>query len=349
MNNNKSRLASVALMLLLLSAFVIGVTNSSDEVVIQPLESLNGLISPANFAWQNISQTYICDCDKTCPEISSCDEAYYQLIQCGCTIRDGNGNGIPCEELCGTPTPIPTNTPTPTSTATLTPINVSWIAPIGTVTNSYGRPEYRWQTVETSTAYELYVAPKDNIFSYRYWGTIEATQYCDGDTCAVNLADLAATAWLNNDIYWAFINPTPGATERWVGPFEFRIFEPVPDAVLARDTTHVVLPTPTINWSIPPNASYSAWYQIYIAPEQDVFNPTIVKWVSRLDACGGWVGFVCSYTTEVVLSDQTKYSFFIQSWGPGGLSQGGYLDTGWAMGTFVTDHLPVASSYIGRS
>ncbi len=43
---------------------------------------------------------YICDCSKTCSQISSCEEAYYQLNVCGCTRRDGDGDGVPCENLC---------------------------------------------------------------------------------------------------------------------------------------------------------------------------------------------------------------------------------------------------------
>lgn len=43
---------------------------------------------------------YLCDCSKTCPEITSCDEAYFQLNTCGCSIRDGDHDGVPCENIC---------------------------------------------------------------------------------------------------------------------------------------------------------------------------------------------------------------------------------------------------------
>lgn len=49
---------------------------------------------------QSSSVEYTCNCSKTCPQMSSCDEAYYQLNQCGCLKRDGDKDGIPCEELC---------------------------------------------------------------------------------------------------------------------------------------------------------------------------------------------------------------------------------------------------------
>ena len=46
------------------------------------------------------SSTYVCNCSKTCTQISSCEEAYFQLNDCGCTIRDNDKDGVSCESLC---------------------------------------------------------------------------------------------------------------------------------------------------------------------------------------------------------------------------------------------------------
>ncbi len=43
---------------------------------------------------------YACNCSKTCTQMT-CDEAYFQLQQCGCGQRDGDGDGRPCESQCG--------------------------------------------------------------------------------------------------------------------------------------------------------------------------------------------------------------------------------------------------------
>ncbi len=43
---------------------------------------------------------YVCNCAKTCTQIGSCTEAYYQLNNCGCSVRDGDNDGVPCENLC---------------------------------------------------------------------------------------------------------------------------------------------------------------------------------------------------------------------------------------------------------
>jgi len=42
---------------------------------------------------------YVCDCGRTCTEMTTCDEAKFQL-NCGCSIRDGDNDGVPCENLC---------------------------------------------------------------------------------------------------------------------------------------------------------------------------------------------------------------------------------------------------------
>ena len=46
---------------------------------------------------QPVLGSYACDCSKTCPQMSSCEEAQYQLNVCGCTARDGDKDGIACD------------------------------------------------------------------------------------------------------------------------------------------------------------------------------------------------------------------------------------------------------------
>ena len=47
------------------------------------------------------AQSFSCFPPKTCGQLRNCAEAYYRLIQCGDSRRDGDGDGIPCESLCG--------------------------------------------------------------------------------------------------------------------------------------------------------------------------------------------------------------------------------------------------------
>ncbi len=48
----------------------------------------------------NTGGGYSCNCSKTCGAMESCDEAYYQLNNCGCSVRDGDHDGVPCESIC---------------------------------------------------------------------------------------------------------------------------------------------------------------------------------------------------------------------------------------------------------
>ncbi|MGZ8934969.1 MAG: thermonuclease family protein [Methylobacter sp.] len=42
-----------------------------------------------------------CSSKQYCREIASCEEAKFFLNQCGLSRMDGDGDGVPCEKLCG--------------------------------------------------------------------------------------------------------------------------------------------------------------------------------------------------------------------------------------------------------
>lgn len=56
---------------------------------------LFGSIATVGFA-----KDYDCD-NKYCKDMSSCDEAYYQLKVCGFGNLDRDDDGVPCEKICG--------------------------------------------------------------------------------------------------------------------------------------------------------------------------------------------------------------------------------------------------------
>lgn len=43
------------------------------------------------------SDSYTCNCSKTCSQIASCAEAQYLLKTCGCSARDGDKDGVACD------------------------------------------------------------------------------------------------------------------------------------------------------------------------------------------------------------------------------------------------------------
>ena len=55
-----------------------------------------GLVDPV------VQPTYAFDCvELKCGQMTSCAEAHHKLTVCGHTKRDRDGDGIPCEKLCG--------------------------------------------------------------------------------------------------------------------------------------------------------------------------------------------------------------------------------------------------------
>ena len=56
--------------------------------------------TPENEASTSTTGAFNCDCSKTCSKMKNCEEAKYQLKECGCDERDGDGDGVPCESLC---------------------------------------------------------------------------------------------------------------------------------------------------------------------------------------------------------------------------------------------------------
>ncbi len=41
--------------------------------------------------------SFSCNCSKTCPNMTSCEEAQYQLNSCGCSARDADKDGTACD------------------------------------------------------------------------------------------------------------------------------------------------------------------------------------------------------------------------------------------------------------
>lgn len=72
------------------------VTRNTPAPVVQPPSPPISTIPPAAPL-----PAFTCDCSKSCEAMVSCEEAYFQLRQCGCSKRDRNNDGVPCESRCG--------------------------------------------------------------------------------------------------------------------------------------------------------------------------------------------------------------------------------------------------------
>lgn len=71
----------------------------SSEAVAQTLYSGAPIVGPNTSSGQ-----FTCTGKRFCRQMTSCEEAYFYLRQCGVSSLDGNSDGEPCEVLCGTAT-----------------------------------------------------------------------------------------------------------------------------------------------------------------------------------------------------------------------------------------------------
>lgn len=68
------------------------------EVVISPTPKTSQ--TQTQQTTQSVSGSFTCNCSKTCAQMSSCEEAQYQLNVCGCKARDADKDGIACDGDC---------------------------------------------------------------------------------------------------------------------------------------------------------------------------------------------------------------------------------------------------------
>jgi hypothetical protein len=100
----KETMKKTVIIIILCSLFLTGCTSQEKEII--EIESLPTSLPIKNSVKDNgekaipTKNKYVCDCSKTCNQITDCDEAYYQLNNCGCSKRDGDKDGIPCEDIC---------------------------------------------------------------------------------------------------------------------------------------------------------------------------------------------------------------------------------------------------------
>jgi len=89
-----------------------GTYKDPNKVQVSPTNETNAPVNNTNSTYiiplvtttpttpNNVTDRYTCNCKKTCPQMSSCEEAQYQLNVCGCTARDGDKDGVACDSDC---------------------------------------------------------------------------------------------------------------------------------------------------------------------------------------------------------------------------------------------------------
>jgi hypothetical protein len=236
---------------------------------------------------------------------------------------------VECQNVTPTPsptTPAPT-TPAPTTPAPTTPapVDLVWSAPTGTITEFYGDPVYQWEPEAGAQTYSLYIHHADDIYaSVFYEENLDAATYCT-TSCTVDAVSLSPSNWLSNGDYTVWMNVDGGT---WSEVGSFSIAAPQPSVVTLGETADTDTANPVLHWTLEGNAAAASWFQLYLAPTDDITNPVLSTWVHREAACVDMISTVCNHVVTEPLVSGVEYSLYIQSWGPGGMSSGGIA--GWA-------------------
>lgn len=257
----------------------------------------------------------------------------------------------PTTTITATDTPIPTVEITAEPTESVTPTSTQppiveltgceadvpkdentlrLLSPSGTLTNCPGNPTYYWPDTG-ALVYEIFVS-RPNFTPLRSGGfvyeTVSSARYCQERVCAVDLIYFTGSAWLSNDTYEVWLcdeNCRDGAN--WVGPFAFTM-----------QAGAVTTPTLTgynggaLQWTLANGAENAGWFQVYLAPTDDIRSAIIFRWFDRETVCGSWGSTTCNL--PITLASGVSYSWYVRSWGPSGLSTGGIQ--GWAEGAAFT-------------
>ena len=212
--------------------------------------------------------------------------------------------------------------------------------PLGTITNSYGDPLFRWEKKDGATYYYLYLT--DSNGEQVVNEVLSGTERCTGDFCSVTLTTLNESYRLFNGTYnWTIIAWANGGILAQSIPRVFTLSAAPPTLVTLDPTTDLNTLRPTFNWTVSTTSQKNATaFNVVVVADSDPLTPVLNSWVTRIDACGSATGMDCDFSATIDLGENIDYSLGIQSYGPGGLSTGGTLNNGFAgPQTFVLDVL----------
>lgn len=192
--------------------------------------------------------------------------------------------------------------------------------PIMNVSPNQGRPTISWAADANSYWFNLTIAEAGAVLLDTW---VSASQLgCRSGTCAFTPdLDLEPGAY---DVYvraWGPGGYSSNGSSEWAGPASFLISDIVP----AIPGNLVVVSGLQLRWQ---GVSNATWYHVWVGP-QGSNHPILDEWLLAADL-GCEQPTLCQLPVGSMLG-AGNYHWYVQSYGPGGLSSGGTLD-GWAQG-----------------
>lgn len=194
-----------------------------------------------------------------------------------------------------------------------------------TVSPNQGRPTLTWADDMNALYFHIYIGEQDGSIVYLEWHK-KTAELCNGTTCTLkpDINPLAGD-------YLVFIQPwgpggfVPNDLYGWIGPANFTLSSTPPQAVTGLTVTGDGSGHFTFIWSGSPGAT---WYQIW-AGTIDPLETFHLGWYLAEDI-GCENAETCTITPDEIVPPG-NYKWYVQAWGPGGLSTGGVAE-GWAEG-----------------
>ena len=193
-----------------------------------------------------------------------------------------------------------------------------------TVNPNQGRPTITW-TDDILTLYmQIYIGQANGNILYQEWHKQSAL--CDGSICTLT-PDINPLAG-DYDIFvqpWGPGGFLPNDMGGWIGPIPFSLSDSPPEPVTGMTVTELSSFVFTFNWQ---GEARSTWYQIWVGTVEP-FETHHQEWYKASDLGCENMG-LCEITPNKFFPTGS-YEWYVQGWGPGGLSSGGVIG-GWAKG-----------------
>ncbi|GAB4515960.1 MAG: hypothetical protein OHK0046_20290 [Anaerolineae bacterium] len=179
-----------------------------------------------------------------------------------------------------------------------------------------GRPVLRWADDPNAAWMWLYLGTADGTTIF--WEWIPKFGLCDAGVCTF-APDVHPT---NSDLlFYALAWGPAGISPAWSDGAATRLDAPLPSLVSNMIVTNPNSGRPTLSWE---HATGATWYQVWVG--SPAFDTYYVEWLRAMQlGCET----LCSLAIPRDLPNG-DYLWYVQGWGPGGLSVGGVQ--GWVQG-----------------
>ncbi len=199
------------------------------------------------------------------------------------------------------------------------------------VNRNQGRPSITFDHDLNALYYQVYVGKAGTLEQVHLKWYEKQQDVCCGTSCEL-LLDLFVPSG-SYVIYvraWGPGGFSTGGLQGWSGPVDVDLNFATPQVVTNFQTPTLANNKATLKWE---GVAGGTYYQIWLGTLNPL-NTVYTKWVSAVKLGCPDQG-TCTLTPDELLTPGTEYNWYVQSYGPGGLSTGGVV-AGWAEGPAFT-------------